>query len=110
MKKLVAMILTAAVVVSTCGVAVFANEMNPAVVQETTFTAPDPFVGEMSVTWYDAQGNEYTRTIRPLEETQPEISASATWSDGTNTYVMDSASHTVTVYDAAGNVCGVMPA
>ena len=33
----------------------------------------------------------------------PEITSKVSWSDGTNTYISDSSTHTVTIFDADGN-------
>lgn len=82
------------------------------VVYITTYVDEDEFIGEQTVTWYDANGTKYVKTIkkRPAQ-TIPEIESKVTWTDASgNTYVLDSATNTVTVYDVDGNVIAVRPA
>lgn len=113
MKKMIVLALTAAIAVSACSVTAFADEQAPAVVQnDVVHTDPDPFIIEMSAGAQDANGNEYRYTIIPEKEsgTLPEIDSQVTWSDGTNTFVLNGSAKTVTVYDDGGNVIAVMPA
>ena len=103
MMKKIALVLTAAAVMSMSSVA-FADEANPVVRQETVYTDPDPFIAGMTVTYNDEQGNEYRQTVVPKGN---EMSAVVTWSDGINTFVRNEAAGTVTVYDANGVVIAV---
>ena len=81
------------------------------VVYITTYTDADPMIGEQVVTWYDANGTKYVNTIKPARQSEPDISMKVTWTDASgNTYVLDDAANTVTVYDTNGNVISVMPA
>ena len=82
------------------------------VVYITTYVDPEEYIGEQTVTWYDANGTKFVNTIklRPVQPT-PDISSKVTWSDASgNTYVLDSTTNTVTVYDANGNVIAAKPA
>ena len=80
------------------------------VVYITTYS-DDPNVMEQTVTWYDANGTKFVNTIKPQQQSAPEISMKVTWSDASgNTYVRDDAAKTVTVYDVNGNEIAVMPA
>ena len=82
------------------------------VVYITTYVDADEFIGEQTVTWYDANGTKYVSTtkLRPAQS-MPEISSSVSWKDASgNTYVLDSATNMVTVYDTEGNVIAVKPA
>ena len=116
MKKIIALALTAAITVSAFTVTAFAEEQPSADVREkVVYTDPDPFIVQMSGIWYDEAGNEYRSTIIPKKEEPaaqelPEIRSRVSWSDGTNTYVSDSSTHTVTIFDADGNVIVVKPA
>ena len=110
---MIALMITAAITVSAFSVTAFAEEQAPAASrQETVYTDPDPGIIEMTGTWYDAAGNEYKTTIIPKKETpeRTDPGAKVSWSDGANTFVRDDSAHTVTVYDANGNVISVMPA
>ena len=113
MKKMIVLALTAAVAISACSVTAFAEEQAPAVVQnDVVYTEPDPFIIEMSASAEDGNGNTYKYTIIPEKEsgTLPEIDSQVTWSDGTNTFVLNGSAKTVTVYDDGGNAIAVMPA
>ena len=115
MKKIIALALTAAITVSAFTVTAFAEEQTPTDVREkVVYTDPDPFIIQMSGIWYDEAGNEYRSTIIPKKEAPaqelPEITSKVSWSDGTNTYVLDSSTHTVTIFDADGHVIAVKPA
>ena len=82
------------------------------VVYITTYVDADEFIGEQTVTWYDENGTKYVSTTkqRPAQS-MPEISSSVSWKDASgNTYVLDSATNTVTVYDTEGHVIAVKPA
>jgi len=80
------------------------------VVYITTYTDADPVIGEQVVTWYDANGTKYVKTIKPRRQDEQDISMKVTWKDAAgNTYVRDDAAKTVTVYDVNGNVTAVMP-
>ncbi len=82
------------------------------VVYITTYVDPDEFISEQVVTWYDANGTKFVNTVKPRkEQSLPDISSKVTWTDGSgNTYVLDQAANTVTVYDSTGNVIAVRPA
>ena len=82
------------------------------VVYITTYVDPDEFISEQVVTWYDANGTKFVNTVKPRkEQSLPDISSKVTWTDGSgNTYVLDQASNTVTIYDSTGNVIAVKPA
>ena len=126
MKKrlsMIAAVLTSAVVISMAVPAVPAMAANATeqyvtvedgvtVVYITTYVDADEFIGEQTVTWYDANGTKYVNTIkqRPAPA-DPVISSKVTWQDANgNTYVSDSATNTVSVYDVDGNVIAVLPA
>ena len=126
MKKRLSMIaaaLTSAVVISTAVPAIPAMAANAAeqyvtvedgvtVVYITTYVDADEFIGEQTVTWYDANGTKYVRTVKSSpSQVYPDIASTVTWKDaGGNTFVLDSAANTVTVYDVDGNVIAVKPA
>lgn len=126
MKKRLSMIaaaLTSAVVISTAVPAIPAMAANAAeqyvtvedgvtVVYITTYVDADEFIGEQTVTWYDANGTKYVRTVKSSPaQVYPDIASTVTWKDaGGNTFVLDSAANTVTVYDVDGNVIAVKPA
>ena len=81
------------------------------VVYITTYTDAAPGIEEQVVIWYDANGTKYVNTIKPARQSEPDISMKVTWTDASgNTYVLDDAANTVTVYDTNGNVISVMPA
>ena len=82
------------------------------VVYITTYVDQDQSLGEQVTTWFDANGTKFVNTTkaRPSQAVS-EFSSSATWSDENgNTYVLDNASNTVTVYDSNGSVIAVRPA
>ena len=105
-----AAVCAAASIMTMTGIAAMAAEQDtvsqPVVDIEET-VAPDPFIDEMTIIWYDEAGNEYRRTIRPEkkeEEQAPEIHSTVTWEDGAgNKYVLDGDTNIVTVYDSDGN-------
>ena len=116
---LIAAALTSAFVISAASVPAMADtteqyvtvEDGVTVVYITTYTDADPMIGELVVTWYDANGTKYVNTIKPARQSEPDISMKVTWTDASgNTYVLDDAANTVTVYDTNGNVISVMPA
>ena len=116
---LMAAALTSAFVISATSVPAMADtieqyvtvEDGVTVVYVTTYTDADPAIGEQVVTWYDANGTKFVNTIKPQQQSAPEISMKVTWSDASgNTYVRDDAAKTVTVYDVNGNEIAVMPA
>ena len=116
---LIAAALTSAFVISAASVPAMADtteqyvtvEDGVTVVYITTYTDADPMIGEQVVTWYDANGTKYVNTIKPARQSEPDISMKVTWTDASgNTYVLDDAANTVTVYDTNGNVISVMPA
>ena len=82
------------------------------VVYITTYVDADEFIGEQTVTWYDANGTKYVRTVKSSPaQVYPDIASTVTWKDaGGNTFVLDSAANTVTVYDVDSNVIAVRPA
>ena len=116
---LIAAALTSAFVISAASVPAMADtteqyvtvEDGVTVVYITTYTDADPMIGEQVVTQYDANGTKYVNTIKPARQSEPDISMKVTWTDASgNTYVLDDAANTVTVYDTNGNVISVMPA
>ena len=126
MKKrlpVIAAALVSAVVISTAVPAIPAMAANTTeqyvtvedgvtVVYITTYVDADEFIGEQTVTWYDANGTKYVRTVKSSPaQVYPDIASTVTWKDaGGNTFVLDSAANTVTVYDVDGNVIAVKPA
>ena len=105
-KQLITLMMIAMAAVPAFGITAFASEP---VVNVVTETDPDPFIGEMTVIWYDENGNEYRQTLRPKKEEDTVIQAEVSWSDEAgNRYVNNGT--TVTIYDADGNVIGTRQA
>ena len=96
MKKMIAMLLASATVVSAFGVTAFADEQAP--VKETVvYTNPDPNIIQMSTTYTDGGGNTYKTTLIPETARKDILGQTVTWSDGTNTFVLDGNTGVVTV-------------
>ena len=124
MKKRLSMIaaaLTSAIVISMAAVPAvpaladtteqYVTEEDGVTVVYITTYSDDPNVMEQTVTWYDANGTKFVHTIKHRQPSLPDFTSTVTWTDGSgNTYILDQASQTVTVYDSEGNVIAVMPA
>ncbi|MBQ6362546.1 MAG: hypothetical protein IKF45_06675 [Lachnospiraceae bacterium] len=116
-KKLVAAMIAVFAMTSVLGMTVCASEVpeEQNVVEMVEYDENmDEFASEMVIEWSDGT-TTFRRIIKPApkkqEPAQQEvITASATWYDAAgNKYVLDGASHTVTIYDADGNVIDVRP-
>ena len=124
MKKRLSMIaaaLTSAIVISMAAVPAvpaladtteqYVTEEDGVTVVYITTYSDDPNVMEQTVTWYDANGTKFVHTIKHRQASLPDFTSTVTWTDGAgNTYVLDQATQTVTVYDSEGNVIAVMSA
>ncbi|MBQ9643178.1 MAG: hypothetical protein IJV26_03985 [Lachnospiraceae bacterium] len=115
-KKLVAAMIAVFAMTSVLGMTAFASEVpeETKVVEMVEYDENmDEFAAEVVIEWTD--GNTvYRRIIKPAPKKQEPaeeiIHTTVNWSDDAgNRYVLDNTTHTVTIYDADGNIIGVRP-
>ena len=91
-KRVLVLMMAAMAALPAFGVTAMAEEKAP-VVDNVTETDPAPFIDEMSVIWYDEDGNELRQTIRPRKEEaeqDPIAGSRVIWHDDAgNTYIYD---------------------